>query len=263
MTDSSERPRTIALFATCLADVMRPSVPQAALKLLRAAGFRVSVPERQTCCGQPAYNGGDAAAARALAAQAIEMLSAFDAVVVPSASCAGMIRVHYPSLFPEGSAEHEAACALAARTFELCEFLHRHGVPPLAGRWKFGPVAVHESCALLREIRGRTPVWALLDQVTGLEAAALDDPDTCCGFGGLFSVKLPEVSAALADRRIETIMQSKARILAGVDLGCLLHLSGRMHRRGMEVAVMHVAEILAGLAPVFSQPTRIANEAGS
>ncbi len=261
MTDIAERPRNIAFFVTCLADVIRPSVPKAAMKLLHAAGFRVSVPQTQTCCGQPAYNGGDAQTARALAERVIGTLIDYDAVVVPSASCAGMIRVHYPTLFPEGSTIHEAARTLAARTYELCSFLHRHKVPPLAGRWRHGAVAVHDSCALLREIHGNQAMRDLLDAIEGLKWVDLDDPETCCGFGGLFAVKLPEISAALADKRIETIVKNRAAVLTGADLGCLMHLAGRMHRRGIAVAVMHIAEILAGFSPVHTQNPADAHEA--
>ncbi|HHN73001.1 MAG TPA: (Fe-S)-binding protein, partial [Thermopetrobacter sp.] len=233
-------------FVTCLADMMRPRAAAAALRLLRAAGVTVDVPAGQTCCGQPAWNAGADDVAAALVRAMLPLFEPFDAIVVPSASCAGMIMRHWPRALAADGTWRGRAEALAGRTFELCEFLHLREAEPLAGRWRFGPVAFHESCSLRRETGDVEAPRALLRRIPGLRLVEMDDPAACCGFGGLFSVELPEVSVHLADRRIATLEATGAPILTGVDAGCLMHLSGRLSRRGLPHAVFHVAEILAG-----------------
>jgi L-lactate dehydrogenase complex protein LldE len=236
----------VAVLATCLADVVRPQAVEAAVKLLRAAGAEVHVPEGQTCCGQPGYNAGDRAAARDVAATTLRALMDAEAVVVPSGSCAGMLMRHWPRLFAETDLA-TAAERVAARSFELCRFLHLREAEPLAGRWHLGPVVFHDSCALRREVADIEAPRALLSAVPGLEVITPEDAENCCGFGGLFSMELPEISARLADERIAAFRATGARVLAGVDTGCLMHLAGRMAARAVPVAVFHVAEILAGM----------------
>jgi L-lactate dehydrogenase complex protein LldE len=242
------RPR-VALFATCLVDLMRPSVGFAAAKLLEDANCEVAVPE-QTCCGQPAYNSGARTIAKTIAAGMVETFAEHPYVVVPSASCAGMIRLHYPRLFQDDPVLGGKARALAARTFELTEFLvDVMKVPGLFATYD-GRVAYHDSCSALRELGLRAQPRKLLAGVKGLTLCELDQGDACCGFGGTFCVKYSDVSAAITARKTAAITASRASLLLSSDLGCLLAIVGFMKRQrtapGPEVKARHVAEVLAG-----------------
>jgi L-lactate dehydrogenase complex protein LldE len=248
-------PRTVGLFVTCLVDLFRPSVGAAAVKLLEDAGFQVRVP-LQSCCGQANFNGGDRAGAAQLALNVIKAFKDCEFVVVPSGSCAAMIR-EYPALFAEGSAGRADALALTQKTFELTAFMRdvaRIGcgvespTPMLPVRWP-ATVAYHDSCSSLRQLGVREQPRALLGQVDGLKLAELRAPEECCGFGGTFCVKYPELSAHIADRKIDEIVATGATHLVGADLGCLLHLEGRMQKRGIAVRAVHVAEALADMVP--------------
>ncbi len=236
----------VALFTTCVVDAMRPQTGFAAVRLLEAAGFGVDAPAGQTCCGQPAHNAGDAETAKALARRMIALFRDYDYVVAPSGSCAGMVRRHYPELFAPQEPECEAARALAEKTFELTQFLFAHGGRPLLRRWTGGPVAWHDSCSCLRGLGVRDEPRALLRRIPGLEIVEMDDAESCCGFGGLFSVKLPEVSGHMARRKVENIVATGAETLIGPDMGCLLNIAGMMRRMGVRMKVYHVAEVLAG-----------------
>ena len=239
--------RTVALFVTCLVDLLRPSVAAAAVRLIEGAGFRVVVP-RQACCGQPNFNGGDREGAARIARRTIAAFAGHDYVVAPSGSCAGMIR-EYPALFPEGSVDRASALDLAARTHELTAFLRDVARVPVApARWD-ARAAYHDSCSSLRQLGIRSQPRELLARVEGLELAELDSPEECCGFGGLFCVKYPEVAARIGDRKIDDIVATGATHVIGADLGCLLHLEGRMQRRGIGVSAVHIAEALAGVIP--------------
>ena len=246
MTASADGSRVrVALFITCLVDLFRPQVGFAAVKLLEQAGCDVDVPE-QTCCGQPAYNGGDAKDAVALAKQAIAAFETYDFVVVPSGSCAGMIRVHYPKLLQDDTAWSARAENLAAKTHELFSFLvNVRGLADVAAQCE-GRVAYHDSCSSLREMGISSEPRSLLSSMKGLRLCEISEPQTCCGFGGFFSVKYPEISARMADDKIADAKATGAEMLVGGDLGCLMHLAGRMARRGEKIAVRHAAELLAG-----------------
>ena len=201
---ASPQPR-VALFVTCLVDLFRPAVGFAAVKLLEQAGCRVEVPRGQTCCGQPAYNQGDRADAIALARQTIDALAGYDYVVAPSGSCAGMLKKHYPELFDAGSADGERARDLAARTHELIGFLvDVLGVSAIEAEL---PVRAtyHDSCSSLRELGVRRQPRQLLASVRGLELAELADTEVCCGFGGTFCVKYPEISTKMVDDKVAAI----------------------------------------------------------
>lgn len=240
--------RTVGLFVTCLVDLFRPSVAEATVQLLERAGCRVVVPA-QTCCGQVNFNGGDRGGARVLARRVIAAFRAVDCVVVPSASCAAMIR-EYPQLFEDGTEDHAGAVALAARTFELTAFLGSEcvgGFSP-AARWE-ATAAYHDSCSALRALGIREQPRELLKQVSGLSLREAGGAEECCGFGGMFCVRYPQVSARIADQKIDEIVATGAGHLIGADLGCLLHLEGRMQRRGLGVRAVHVAEALAGMVP--------------
>ncbi|MEE8534646.1 MAG: (Fe-S)-binding protein [Kiloniellales bacterium] len=237
----------VGLFVTCLVDLLRPSVGLAAVKLLEAAGCRVEVPRLQTCCGQPAYNSGDRADARAIAAQVIEAFRGFDYVVAPSGSCAAMIKEHYPGLFADDPGAKAAAEDLAGRTHELVSFLvDLRGVERVEARYD-GRVAYHDACAGLRELGIKTQPRALLASVAGLSLAELDECEVCCGFGGTFCVKYPEISNSMVTTKAEKVEASGADTLLAGDLGCLLNMAGKLSRRGAKVRLRHVAEVLADM----------------
>jgi L-lactate dehydrogenase complex protein LldE len=240
------RPR-VGLFVTCLVDLMRPQVGFAAVKLLEQAGCDVEVPAAQICCGQPAWNSGADRDARQIARSVIEAFEGFDYVVAPSGSCAGMIKRHYPEVFEADPAWLARARALAAKTHELMSFLvNVRGQTGVAARFA-KKACYHDSCSSLREMGVKSEPRTLMASVQGLSLAELTDAPVCCGFGGLFSVKYPEISERMADDKIADAAGTGADVLLGGDLGCLLHLKGRMQRTGKTLEVRHVAEVLADM----------------
>jgi L-lactate dehydrogenase complex protein LldE len=237
----------VALFVTCLVDLFRPSIGFAAVKLLEQAGCRVAVPG-QTCCGQPAYNQGDRADTIAVARQTMAALAGYDYVVVPSGSCAGMLKKHYPELFDPASAEGAAARDLAARTFELVSFLTDvRGMETVEASLALR-ATYHDSCSGLRELGIKQQPRDLLRSVRGLELVELPDAEVCCGFGGTFCVKYPEISNAMVEAKVGRVAATGAATLLAGDLGCLMNMAGKLKRNGSSVAVRHVAEVLAGMA---------------
>jgi L-lactate dehydrogenase complex protein LldE len=240
----------VGLFVTCLVDLMRPSVGFAALKLLEAGGAEVYVPPGQTCCGQPAYNSGDRADAIALARKLVAEFEGCDFLVAPSGSCSGMIRTHYAELFADDPPMHARVAALAAKTHELTDFLasvlRLEAVP---GRLE-GRVTYHDCCAGLREMGVKNQPRALLGMIPGLALEEMAEPETCCGFGGTFSIKFGEISGRLADNKCQHIANCGAGTVVLGDLGCMLNIEGRLRRRGDDLTeVLHVAEVLAGERP--------------
>ena len=237
----------VGLFVTCLVDLMRPSIGFAALKLLDRPGVEVVVPDRQTCCGQPAYNSGDRDDAIALARKFIEEFEGFDHVVAPSGSCSGMVRTHYAELLSGDPAWKSRAERLGARTWELTQFLvDVLKVDFVPGRFD-GTVTYHDSCAGLREMGVKGQPRALLGKVAGLSLAEMAECETCCGFGGTFSIKFGEISTRLADDKCRHVEASGADAVVLGDLGCMLNIEGRLRRRGdAKTKVLHVAEVLAG-----------------
>lgn len=239
-----------------MVDVFEPDVARATVRVLEAAGFDVDVPLGQTCCGQPAWNSGfarDAAkvAHTTLAALESALDDGADAVVVPAGSCATMVRLFWPELFHEmGDPDLTArARAVGARTFELSEFLADRDLPPLRLP---APQTVtwHHSCHLLRELHVRDQPLTLLDATEGCTRAAWADDERCCGFGGMFSVKLPETSVAMADQKLESLASTGADTVVGADSSCLLHLRTRAEATGQPIRTRHIAEVLAdGLEP--------------
>lgn len=241
------RPCRVGLFVTCLVDLLRPNAGFAAAKLLEDAGCRVEVPI-QTCCGQPAYNSGDLETARALARQVIEAFAGYDHVAVPSGSCAGMIKVHYPRLFAGDAVWENRARQLAERTHELTSLLTDVlQVRRVDARFDH-IVTYHDSCSCLREVGVREQPRRLLATVQGLTLSEMKETEACCGFGGTFSVKYPEISARLVDDKTANIRASGASVVLAGDLGCLLNIAGRLSRTGSAVKAYHVAEVLAGMA---------------
>ncbi len=245
--DAPAKPPRVGLFVTCLVDLTRPSVGFAAVKLLEDAGCVVSVPAAQTCCGQPAYNSGDNRDAKPIAAQVIAAFEGFDYVVAPSGSCAGMIRVHYPKLFADQPAMARRAKALAAKTHELVSFLVDVLKTTPAEAAYPGTVTYHDSCSGLRELGVKDQPRALLNKIKGLTLKEGAEREVCCGFGGLFCVKYPDISGRMVDAKVDDIVATGADTLLAGDLGCLLNIAGRLSRRGAGVRVRHVAEVLAGM----------------
>lgn len=236
----------VGLFVTCLVDLFRPSVGFAAVELLEAAGCRVTVPAAQTCCGQPAYNMGDRADAREIARQTVQAFRGFDYVVAPSGSCAAMIKEHYPALFAGEPEMQSQAEALAEKTHELISFLADVlQVEGVDAQYR-GTVTYHDSCSGLRELGVKQQPRRLLASVEGLELVELREAEVCCGFGGTFCVKYPEVSNKIVETKAEHIEGSRADLLLAGDLGCLMNMAGKLKRRGAKVEARHVAEVLAG-----------------
>jgi len=237
----------VALFATCLVDLFRPSVGFSAAILLEEAGCRVTVPVAQTCCGQPAYNTGDKADAADIARQVITEFADYDYVVVPSGSCAGMIKHHYPQLFADDPEMAAKAAALSEKTFELMSFLTDVlNVPAIHGRFK-GVAAYHDSCSGLRELGIKRQPRQLLSGIDGLSLEEYDGAETCCGFGGAFCVKYDDVSDKIVSSRLEELARTEATHVLGGDMGCLFNLAGKLKREGSTIQVRHAAEVLAGL----------------
>jgi L-lactate dehydrogenase complex protein LldE len=237
----------VALFVTCLVDLYRPVVGFAAIKLLEQAGCQVEVPEAQTCCGQPGYNSGDHASAVKLAHQVIAAFESYDYVVVPSGSCGGMIKTHYTEMLADDPAWMKRAEALAAKTFELTQFLRD------VMKWdgiaaKFsGSTTYHDSCSSLRELKVKGQPRALLGKVDGLSFKELPDGEPCCGFGGTFCVKFPDISNKMVEAKVDNINATGAGMVLAADMGCLLNIAGKLKRQGSPVQVRHVAEVLAGM----------------
>lgn len=242
----SRPPIRVGLFVTCLVDLFRPSIGFAAIKLLEDAGCIVEVPAAQTCCGQPAYNSGDSAGARAVARGFLDAFEGFDYVVAPSGSCAGMLSQHVPKLFADDPDLEHRAKHLAARTHELVAFLVDILGAVTVPVGFDGIVAYHDSCAGLRELDIKTQPRRLLDSVRGLVLCELEEPEVCCGFGGTFCVKYPEISDAMVGNKIRDIENSGADTVLAGDLGCLMNMAGKASRAGSSVDFRHVAEVLAG-----------------
>lgn len=237
------KPSSVYFFGTCLIDLLYPQVGLSAMRLLAREGIRVIFPQGQTCCGQPAYNSGYREEARRVARTQLDAFPEDLPVVVPSASCAGMLRVHYPALF-DGTPDAARAKLFADRAVEVSDFLVR--VLDLRPR-DLGPpikVAVHNSCSARRELRVAPATLELLARLSNVEAVEPDHAQECCGFGGTFAVKQPEISAAMAADKARSIVETGASLLVGQDCGCLMNLGGTLARAGQPLPVRHIAELL-------------------
>lgn len=250
-------PENVQLFITCILDTFYPEIGQAVLKVLERAGVQVSIPKKQTCCGQPAFNAGMRFQARQMAIQTIKAFDAAPgAVVIPSGSCAAMVRHSYAELFAEDEIWLPRAKALAERTYELTEYLvDVLGVTDLGARFP-GPLTYHSSCHLLRELGVDRQPKALLEKVADgtstqdqpseqVQYIPLPHADECCGFGGVFSVEHAHISAEMMERKIANIESTGATSVVVCDAGCLMHINGGLHRQGKKPKVVHIAEVLA------------------
>ena len=239
--------KRVGLLATCLVDAFRPNAGFAAVRLLEGAGYQVEVPV-QGCCGQPNFNGGDEEGARQMALSIMQIFADFDYVVVPSASCAAMIRMHYPELFSADAETIERARSFANKTWELTSFLVDVAGIDTVDVESSVTVLLHDACSGLRELGIREQPRALLRGVRGLKLKEPANPDVCCGFGGTFCVKYPEISARIAGNKVADIRAAgSCDALVSTDLGCLMHLGGSLHRAGSDLKVWHIAEVLAGM----------------
>ncbi len=234
-----------ALFVTCLVDQFFPRVGEAAVRLLEESGCRVEFPKAQTCCGQPVLNMGYRDEARPLARRWVEIFEPYDEVVTPSGSCASMVRVFAPELLATDGEWGTRARALAARTFELSEFLDRRDFEP-SGAFD-GRVAYHPSCHLLRELGIDAAPRRLLERMQGVQLVDLPDETRCCGFGGTFSVKLPALSSSMLEDKLGAVEASGADVVTAADAGCLMQMGGGLSRRGSKLRAVHLAELLAGM----------------
>ena len=221
-----------SLFVTCIIDQMYPQVGMSTVRVLRRLGVDVDFPEDQTCCGQPLYNSGYAAQSRRLAERTLESFKDAEYVVVPSGSCAAMLRVFYLDLFSDDPALHARAEEFSQKVYEFSQFLVDVLGVEDAGAGYPGKAAYHPSCHLLREMRVREQPLALLGNVQGLEVADLPGAETCCGFGGTFAVKFPHISEAMLAEKIDNITSTGADFVVSCDMGCLMNIGGGLDRRG-------------------------------
>ena len=238
-----------SLFVTCIIDQLYPQVGVSAVRVLRRQGVAVDFPEDQTCCGQPLYNSGFTQLARQLAARVLNSFSLSQYVVVPSGSCAAMLRVFYQELFANDPEMEERAIGLASRVYEFSEFLVKVlGVTDVGAQFP-AMATYHSSCHLLREMEVRDEPRQLLEHVEGLELAPLPQADTCCGFGGTFSVKYPHISEGMMADKIGNVLSTGADTLVACDMSCLMHIGGGLSRQGSPVRVQHIAEVLDSQDP--------------
>ncbi len=247
MENAREAAPRVGFFVTCIVDAMRPNIGFASLKLLQDAGCTVEVPTTQTCCGQPAYNSGDDATTGAIAKRLIAAFEPYDYVVVPSGSCAGMVRSHYADLFADEPDWQERQQALSAKTWEILSFLTdvMHYTPQTSYA---GTATYHDSCSGLRDLGVYDQPRALLGAVDGLCLVPLNGNNECCGFGGTFCVKYPELSTAIVSDKVDKICATQADTLLGGDMGCLMNMAGKLSRDGTDMRVFHTVEVLAGMA---------------
>lgn len=236
----------VSLFVTCLVDQLWSSIGTSCVAVLRRVGCEVEFDERQTCCGQPAFNTGYRKEALLVAKRFIEIFEASkaDAIVSPSGSCTAMVH-HFPELFSNEPHWRERAEAIALRTHELSSFLIRVlKIEDVGASWQ-GRLTWHDACHGLRDLNIRLEPRKLIGNVRGAEFVELENADACCGFGGTFSVKYPEISLAILDQKIEAIERAGVQAVVSGDASCLMQIGGRLTRKGSNVRVMHLAELLA------------------
>ncbi|MGE4441613.1 MAG: (Fe-S)-binding protein [Desulfomicrobium sp.] len=240
------KPKRVTLFIQCIVDSCFPEVGEAMVKVLERQGLTLDYPPDQTCCGQPAFNAGYRDEAARLALHYLDVFEHAEAIVCPSGSCVNMVRHHYMELFAKDARLLERAKRVAAKTFEFTEFLvDVLGVTDVGATWN-GEVTYHDSCHLLRGLGVKDQPRALLSRVRGLKLVEMTRSDECCGFGGTFAAKYPEISEALLETKLANIQATGTDTVVGCDMGCLMHMQGMIRRRELPVSVRHIAEILAG-----------------
>jgi len=233
----------IALFVPCFIDQFMPQVALATARILQRLGHKIIVPEGQTCCGQPTFNTGYWPETRRIARHFLNVFAGYDTIVAPSGACVAMVSHNYPSLF-EGQPEAPQVQEMAGRVHEFTSFLvDCLGVTDLGAKLET-TVTVHDSCHALRELSVKEQPRALLRRVEGLTLIEMPESETCCGFGGAFSVKYPEISTAMADEKLGKALSTQAEVITGVEASCLMHLQGRIDRRKLPLKTLHIAELL-------------------
>jgi L-lactate dehydrogenase complex protein LldE len=237
---------SVTLFIQCIVDGIYPEVGEAMVKLFSKLGLAMIYPEDQTCCGQPAFNSGFREEARRAACRFIEIFEPAETIVCPSGSCVNMVRNHYPILFENDSEWRSRAEKIAAKTYELSEFLVDVLKKEDVGASFDGRITYHESCHLLRGIGVSRQPRKLIANVKGAEFIEMQDADRCCGFGGAFSIKYPDISTAILSEKIKNIQATSADVVVGCDMGCLMNIQGMLSKKGSSVQVLHIAELLAG-----------------
>jgi L-lactate dehydrogenase complex protein LldE len=238
-------PKRVTLFVQCIVDGIYPEVAEAMVRIFDHLGIDVEYPQDQTCCGQPAFNSGYRKAARKAATHFIEVFERAPFIVCPSGSCVAMVRHHYAELFADDPAWRTRAEDVGRRTYELSEFLvDVLGVTDLGANYN-GRVTYHDSCHLLRTLGVKSQPRALLARIRGLEFVEMADSDRCCGFGGTFSVKYPEVSTAMVAEKVANILSTGADIVVGCDMACLMNIQGYLSRHNYSVQVKHISQLLA------------------
>jgi len=241
-----KKPR-VALFVTCLVDLFRPSVGFAAVNLLEAAGCSVHVPKDQTCCGQPAFNTGNVKDARRMARRVMDTFEDFDYTVLPSGSCAAMMKYHYQDLFSDNPSLAKRAGQFSKKVFELVSFLTDiRKIDTVPGSFN-GSATYHDSCSGLRKLGIKKQPRGLLQDVPGLKLVEMKHPDVCCGFGGTFCIKFPEISRRMSQDKVRDILDTGTDMVLAGDMGCILNISTALKHTGSTIQARHVAEILSGI----------------
>ncbi len=238
--------KTVTLFIQCLVDGIYPQVAESMVTIFRSLGIELACPTRQTCCGQPAFNSGYRREARVAAKRFIEIFESADTIVCPSGSCVTMVRHHYPELFKDNVSWRQRAGQVADKTYELTEYLVDVLEVDDLGAHYDGKITYHDSCHLLRSLRVKDQPRRLLRKVSGADLVEMRDSDKCCGFGGSFSVKYADISAAMVEDKVNNIIDSGADTVVGCDMGCLMNIQGKLSRNGSDIKVLHIAQILAG-----------------
>ncbi len=238
-------PARVSLFITCLVDQLFPSVGLSMTSVLEHLGYRVSFPENQTCCGQPAFNSGYRKDARAVARHFIEVFQDAEYIVAPSGSCTSMVKHHYAELFAEEPALLQKVQAIAGRAWEFSAFLTDVAQAEDVGARFPEPVTYHDSCHALRDLRIKEGPRRLLRHVAGLQLREMEIAEECCGFGGTFSVKFAGVSGGMARTKIQSILKTGASTVVSIDSSCLMQLQGAISRAKLPLKTMHLAEVLA------------------
>jgi L-lactate dehydrogenase complex protein LldE len=243
------RGKSVTLFIQCIVDGLYPEVGHAMVKVLERFGMTILCPPEQTCCGQPAFNAGYRNEARAAARRFIGLFGDAEAVICPSGSCVAMVRHHYMELFDDDVVCRTRAERIAAKTYEFSEYLVDVLDVSDVGAVFRGRVTYHDSCHLLRSLGVRNQPRQLIQNVSGAEFIEMTDADVCCGFGGTFAVKYPEISTAMVDEKVKHILETGADAVVGCDMGCLMNIQGRLSRIGSDINIMHIAQLLAGKHP--------------
>jgi len=236
----------VTLFIQCIIDGIFPEVGFAVVRIFEKLGIEVECPAEQTCCGQPAFNSGYRKEAKQAAEHFMNVFGDAETIVCPSGSCVNMVRNHYPELFRNDAKQLEKAKGIGNRTFELTEYLvDVLGVEDLGSRYD-GRITYHDSCHLMRGIGVKEQPRKLIRKISGAEFVEMYDSDKCCGFGGAFSVKYPEISTAILEDKVKNIIDSKAEVVTGCDMGCLMNIQGLLSRKRVPVKTLHIAQLLAG-----------------